>query len=58
MLVMSDWMAMTAADLTPHEAWQQYRKATGMPEQATVGGYTWNLFTLFLAGAEYGEAQR
>lgn len=53
----TDWMAMTAADLSPYEAWQQYRKSSGTPEQASRGAVTWNLYSIFLAGMEYGEAQ-
>lgn len=51
---MADWMTMSAADLSPYEAWQQYRESTGFREQ--VGGI--NLYSIFLAGIEYAEADR
>lgn len=56
---MTDWMAMTAADLTPHEAWVQYQRVTGTPDSASKGpsGASFNLYTIFLAGIEYAEAQ-
>lgn len=58
---MTDWMAMSAADLSPHEAWKQYQRVTGTPDRAWASGpngASWNFYTVFLAGIEYAEAHR
>lgn len=55
---MTDWMAMSAANLDPHAAWEQYQKVTGAPDSAWKGqnGPSYNLYPIFLAGIEYAEA--